>query len=61
MTENKIARILFVLCAAALILPWFTYSGTMMGYSWIAAALNTLFFAAIWISTAKDTSKGKRT
>ena len=34
MKENKARKILFVLSVASLVLPWFTYSASMMGYCW---------------------------
>lgn len=34
MSDKKTAKILFILCTVTLVLPWFTFSGTMMGYCW---------------------------
>ena len=34
MKENKASKILFILCTASLVLPWFSYSASMMGYCW---------------------------
>jgi len=53
MRDNVTAKILFILCAAALVLPWFTYSGTMRGYAWIALAMHMLLFMTVSLSAAK--------
>lgn len=31
---NRILKILYVVCACTLFLPWFTYDAKMMGYCW---------------------------
>ena len=57
MRDNALARILFILCAVTLVLPWFTYSGTMMRSSWIAVAMHILLFVTVSLSAAKGEKK----
>ena len=59
MRDKMAARILFVLCAITLVLPWFTCSGAMMRSSWIAVAMHILLLVTVSFSAAKG-ERGRR-